>query len=85
MLVGVPTGVWPLTVAGATAVSGAVLWHGIQLWRRLRRALPGRFRVTVRYYLAAARASRSAPPSAPGWRAAWTTSATGRCSSHTRW
>ena len=54
VLVGVPTGVWPLTVAGATAVSGAVLWHGIQLWRRLRRALPGRFRVTVRYYLAAA-------------------------------
>ena len=30
------------------------MWHGIQLWRRLRRALPGRFRVTVRYYLAAA-------------------------------
>ncbi len=54
VLVGVPTSWWPLTVAGATAVSGAVLWHGIQLWRRLRRALPGRFRVTVRYYLAAA-------------------------------
>ena len=54
VLVGVPTSLWPLTVAGATAVSGAVLWHGIQLWRRLRRALPGRFRVTVRYYLAAA-------------------------------
>ena len=54
VLVGVTTGVWPLTVAGATAVSGAVMWHGIQLWRRLRRALPGRFRVTVRYYLAAA-------------------------------
>ncbi len=54
VLIGVPTGWWPLTVAGATAVSGAVLWHGIQLWRRLRRALPGRFRITVRYYLAAA-------------------------------
>ena len=54
VLVGVPTGWWPLTLAGATAVSGAVVWHGIQLWRRLRRALPGRFRVTVRYYLAAA-------------------------------
>ncbi len=54
VLVGVPTGWWPLTVAGATAVSGAVLWHGIQLGRRLRRALPGRFRITVRYYLAAA-------------------------------
>lgn len=54
VLVGVPTGWWPLTVAGAVAVSGAVAWHGIQLWRRLRSALPGRFRVTVRYYLAAA-------------------------------
>ena len=54
VFVGVPTGWWPLTVAGATAVSTAVVWHGTQLWRRLRRALPGRFRVTVRYYLAAA-------------------------------
>ena len=54
VLVGVPTGWWPLTAAGAIAVSGAVAWHGIQLWRRLRCALPGRFRVTVRYYLAAA-------------------------------
>ena len=54
VLVGVPSGWWPLTVVGATAVSAAVTWHGIQLWRRLRRALPGRFRITVRYYLAAA-------------------------------
>ncbi|MFL6078878.1 MAG: multicopper oxidase domain-containing protein [Ornithinibacter sp.] len=54
VLVGVPFGWWPLTVVGATAVSVAVLWHGIQLWRRLRTALPGRFRITVRYYLAAA-------------------------------
>ncbi len=54
VLVGVPTSLWPLTLAGAVAVSTAVVWHGIQLWRRLRHALPGRFRVTVRYYLAAA-------------------------------
>ena len=54
VLVGVPTGWWPVTVMGAAAVSGAVAWHGIQLWRRLRHALPGRFRITVRYYLAAA-------------------------------
>ena len=54
VLVGVPSGWWPLTVAGATAVSAAVIWHGISLWQRLRRALPGRFRVTVRYYIAAA-------------------------------
>ncbi len=54
VLVGVPTSLWPLTVVGASAVSAAILWHGVQLWRRLHRALPGRFRITVRYYLAAA-------------------------------
>ena len=54
VLVGVPASLWPLTVVGATAVSVAIGWHGIQLWRRLRQALPCRFRVTVRYYLAAA-------------------------------
>ena len=53
-LIGVPTATWWLTVVGATMVSTAVLWHGIQLWRRLRGALPGRFRITIRYYLAAA-------------------------------
>ncbi|KRE40466.1 hypothetical protein [Knoellia sp. Soil729] len=52
-LVGVPTTQWWLTVTGATLVAVAVLWHGIQLWRRLRKALPGRFRITLRYYLAA--------------------------------
>ena len=54
VLVGVPTGWWALTVVGAVTVSTAVVWHGIQLWRRLRHALPGRFRITVHYYLAAA-------------------------------
>ncbi|MGD8150932.1 multicopper oxidase domain-containing protein [Ornithinimicrobium sp. Y1694] len=53
-LVGVPTAIWPLTLVGAVLVATAVLTHGVQLWRRLRAALPGRFRVTVRYYLAAA-------------------------------
>ena len=53
-LVGVPTATWPLTLLGATLVSVAVLWHGVQLARRLRAALPGRFRVTVRYYVVAA-------------------------------
>lgn len=53
-LVGVPTAQWWLTLVGAVLVSVAVLWHGVQLWRRLRVALPGRFRVTVRYYLVAA-------------------------------
>lgn len=54
VLIGVPTALWPLTVVGALVVSVAVLWHGVQLWRRLRRALPGRFRITLHYYLAAA-------------------------------
>lgn len=54
VLVGVPAALWPLTVLGAVVVSVAVTWHGVQLLRRLRRALPGRFRITLRYYLAAA-------------------------------
>ncbi|GAA5160473.1 multicopper oxidase domain-containing protein [Ornithinimicrobium tianjinense] len=53
-VVGVPTGWWWFTLVGATLVTTAVLWHGVQLARRLRAALPGRFRITVRYYLAAA-------------------------------
>jgi nitrite reductase (NO-forming) len=56
--VGVLAGVladWlPLTVLGATAVAVAVTGHGIALARRTRRALPGRFSSTVRYYVAAA-------------------------------
>ena len=54
VFVGVPTGWWWVTLAGAVSAAAAVLWHGAQLWRRLRVALPGRFRVTIRYYLAAA-------------------------------
>ncbi|MFC0359695.1 multicopper oxidase domain-containing protein [Kytococcus schroeteri] len=54
VLVGVPTGWWLLTVAGAVLVGTAVLEHARQLVRRLRAALPGRFAVTVRYYVAAA-------------------------------
>ncbi|MPV50376.1 multicopper oxidase domain-containing protein [Pseudactinotalea sp. HY160] len=51
---GVPLTLWPLTIAGAAAISVAVAWHGVMLVRRLRVALPGRFRITVRYYVAAA-------------------------------
>ncbi|WP_151525396.1 multicopper oxidase domain-containing protein [Serinicoccus kebangsaanensis] len=54
ILVGVPTAQWWVTATGAALVTAAVVWHGVQLFRRLRSALPGRFRVTVRYYLAAA-------------------------------
>lgn len=54
VFIGVPTATWVLTLAGATLVSVAVLWHAVMLVRRLRAALPGRFRITVRYYIAAA-------------------------------
>ena len=53
VLLGVPTASLPVVIAGAGAVVAAVLWHGVQLVRRLRRALPGRFRITIRYYLSA--------------------------------
>jgi nitrite reductase (NO-forming) len=54
VLVGVPTTWWPVTLAGALVVGGAVTWHGVELWRMLRGALPARFTITVHYYLAAA-------------------------------
>ena len=54
VLIGVPTTAWHVTTLGAVLVSAAVLWHGVMLWRRLRKALPGRFRVTIHYYLCAA-------------------------------
>src|SRR5690606_34877724 len=54
VLVGVPTTWWWLTLVGATAIVVAVVWHGWQLVRRLRGALPGRFRIVVHHYLASA-------------------------------
>ncbi|MDO5677772.1 MAG: multicopper oxidase domain-containing protein [Propionibacteriaceae bacterium] len=54
VFIGVPTATWPLTLAGAVVVSAMVLWHAALIVRDLRRALPGRFRITMRYYLAAA-------------------------------
>lgn len=54
VLTGVTAAVWPVTCAGASAVAGAVLWHGASLGGSIRRALPGRFRSTVRYYVTAA-------------------------------
>lgn len=54
VLVGVPTDWWLLTLAGGLAVATAAGWHGLVLWRMLRKALPARFQVTVRYYLWAA-------------------------------
>ncbi|HEX6877478.1 MAG TPA: multicopper oxidase domain-containing protein [Nocardioidaceae bacterium] len=54
VVAGVLGDTWPVTVAGATAVASAVVWHGAALVRQLRRALPSRFGVTVRYYVVAA-------------------------------
>ncbi len=51
---GVMTVRWPVTIAGAALVSAAVGWHGATLMRDVRAALPGRFRITVRYYVGAA-------------------------------
>ncbi|NUR17284.1 MAG: copper oxidase, partial [Dermatophilaceae bacterium] len=36
VFVGVPSGWWWLTLAGAVCAAAAVVWHGVQLWRRLR-------------------------------------------------
>jgi nitrite reductase (NO-forming) len=54
VVTGVSVAAWPVTVVGAVAVAGAVGWHGLALARQIRRALPGRFRSTLRYYLVAA-------------------------------
>jgi nitrite reductase (NO-forming) len=54
VVVGVAGAWWPVTVAGALAVVLAVVWHGWELLAMLRRSLPSRFAVTVRFYVAAA-------------------------------
>ena len=85
VLVGVPTSLWPLTVLGASAVSTAILWHGVQLWRRLRRALRAGSASRC------ATTSRRPPscPSAPGSGPAWPVGSARRCtaesSSPTPW
>ena len=54
VVAGVLGDAWVVTLAGATAVASAVVWHGVTLVLMMRRALPARFAVTVRYYVAAA-------------------------------
>lgn len=44
---------WPAVLAGGVVVAVAALAHGATLLRQLRTALPARFGVTVRYYVAA--------------------------------
>lgn len=53
VVTGVPGDWWGIVVAGALAVAGAVGWHGLDLLRRVRRALAARFAHVVRYYVAA--------------------------------
>ncbi len=50
----VPLAQWWAVVVGALLVSVAVVWHGAELLSDLRRALPGRFRITIVAYIAAA-------------------------------
>lgn len=54
VFIGVPTNLWWLTLVGATIISGVILWHAVILMNRLRIALLGRFRISVRYYIVAA-------------------------------
>lgn len=54
VFIGVPTTIWWLTILGAAVISGVILWHAVMLGYRLRIALPGRFRISVRYYIVAA-------------------------------
>ncbi|GAA5152944.1 multicopper oxidase domain-containing protein [Microbacterium pseudoresistens] len=53
-IVGVVAPLWALTVVGAAALIVAVSWHTVDLALRMRRAMPGRFGGTVRYYIASA-------------------------------
>ena len=54
VVIGVPTFQGWLTILGAVIISGVIIWHAVTLWHRLRIALPGRFRISIRYYLVAA-------------------------------
>ncbi|WP_203567427.1 multicopper oxidase domain-containing protein [Aestuariimicrobium ganziense] len=48
-------GGWPwLTMVGATGVAAALVWYAVDIVRQLRRALPSRFRVVVKFYAVAA-------------------------------
>lgn len=54
VLLGVVFGLYPLTLIGSVGVGGAVAWHGLSLLQQVKDALPARFGVTVRFYIAAA-------------------------------
>ncbi|MGO2744979.1 multicopper oxidase domain-containing protein [Microbacterium sp.] len=54
VFLGVPLGIWPLSIAGAALLIIAVIWHGVSLYVRAKRSMPGRFGRTIRFYIAAA-------------------------------
>ena len=43
----------PKLGAGSFLVAVVAGWHAVALWQRMRAALPSRFRLTIRYYIAA--------------------------------
>jgi len=51
---GTVTGRWEVLLVGGVAVAVVAVWHAVALLRHLRRALPSRFGITVRYYVAPA-------------------------------
>jgi nitrite reductase (NO-forming) len=53
VVVGMLTAFWAAVLVGGVLVAGAGGWHAFVLLSRMRRALPSRFGVTVRYYVAA--------------------------------
>lgn len=53
LMVGVVFSLYPLTVLGSVGVGAVVTWHGVALLQQMRAALPARFGVTIRYYIAA--------------------------------
>lgn len=54
VITGALSHLWPMTLAGTTALIAAAIWHGISLVRRARHSLPGRFGRTIRYYIVSA-------------------------------
>lgn len=54
VFIGYPTSWWWLLAVGATLVAASIIWHCMHLLHVAKRALPSRFTVVIRYYVAAA-------------------------------
>lgn len=53
VVLGVPTGWWPVAAAGGVLIVAELAWHITVLVRMARGALPSRFAIAVRYYILA--------------------------------